>query len=241
MTVEDRLIAAALRTTEEVEPSPDLWSRVVHSIEEDRAHRRRVRLSAAVTMGVVAVLTAIGALSMTDGPLGRHVRPAGFEALTTVALVALLVVLGPAIRRFGRGYASDLWSAEQDLPTALIRLLDLAYYLVFAGYILLSIDLTFAVSDASHSACLVADTSCIALGEQLNTASLRIAGLLVIMGVLHAATIIVLPFLALISNSTRLGRPLPKWLSVFLIIGAAWLGVQALFALVAALLAAAGG
>ena len=40
--VEQRLIDA-LRSTERVDPSPDLWSRVVHSIDEDRAHRRRVR------------------------------------------------------------------------------------------------------------------------------------------------------------------------------------------------------
>lgn len=240
MTVEDRLIAA-LRATDEVEPSPDLWSRVVHSIDEDRAHRRRVRTSIAVTVGVVAVLTAIGALASTEGPLGRHVRPAMFELLTIAALIALVLVLGPAIRRFGRGYASDLWPADPDLASRLIRLLDLAYYLVFAGYILLSVDLTFAESDASHAACLLADDACHSLGGQLQVAAVRIGGLLVVMGVLHAVTIVVLPFLALISNSTRTRRPLPKWLTVILIIGAAWLGVQTLFGLVAAILGAAGG
>lgn len=239
MTVEDRLINA-LRVADEVEPSSDLWSRVVHSIEEDRAHRRRVRTSIAITVAVVTVLTAVGAVSLTEGPLGRHVPPAMFELLTIAALVALALVLGPAIRRFGRGYASDLWPADPDLASALIRLLDLAYYLVFAGYILLSVDLTFAESDASHAACVIADDACYSLGGQLQVAAVRIGGLLVVMGVLHAVTIIVLPFLALISNSTRTGRRLPKWLTVILIIGAVWLGVQALFGLVAAILGAAG-
>jgi hypothetical protein len=239
MTVEDRLIAA-LRATDEVEPSPDLWSRVVHSIEEDRAHRRRVRLSVAVTAGIVAVLTAIGVLSLTDGPLGRHVRPAVFEVLTTLALVSLVLVLGPAIRRFGRGYADDLWPADPSVPVALTRLLDVAYYLVFAGYILLSVDLTFAESDVSHSACLLADPSCVALGDQLQVAAVRIGGVLVAMGVLHAVTIMVLPFLALISNSTRTGRALPKWLAVILVVGAVWLGIQLLLGIVAAILGAAG-
>ncbi len=60
------------------------------------------------------------------------------ELIETIALIALVAVLGPAIRRFGRGYAHDLWRTTPDMPTALLRLLDVAYLLVFGGYILIT-------------------------------------------------------------------------------------------------------
>jgi hypothetical protein len=73
MNVEQRLVDA-LRTADQVEPSSDLWSRVVHSIEEDQAHRRRVWTSAAITIATVTILVGVGWLGLTDGPDGRYVR-----------------------------------------------------------------------------------------------------------------------------------------------------------------------
>lgn len=239
MTVEERL-TDALRSVDHVEPSDDLWSRVVHSIDEDRRHRRRVIVSTCVTIATVVALTAIGALFLTDGPRGRYVRPAVFELLVTVALAVLVGVLGPAIRRFGRGYASDLWPASPSIAAGLLRLLDLAYLLVFVGFILATADLTFAEADPSHSACLLADPSCLTLAEQLQVAGARVGGLLLTIGVLHGLTIAVLPVLALVSNSTRTGRPLPKWLTVVLVAGAAFVGLLLLLGMVGAILGAAG-
>jgi TRAP-type mannitol/chloroaromatic compound transport system permease small subunit len=224
MNIEDRLVAA-LRSSDDVEPSTDLWSRVVHSIEEDRIHRRRVLTAAAVTASTMLVLTIVGLLGLTDGPDGTYVRTAVMEAIETAVLVVLVAVLGPAIGRFGRGYTQDLWPAAREMATSLLRLLDVAYFLVFAGYILLSVD--FGSSDRT-------------LGSQLEAAGGRIGGLLLVMGVLHAATMMALPVVALISNATRRGRRLPRWLTVMLVIGGAWMALQGVGALIGGLIAIGG-
>ncbi len=205
MNVEQRLVAA-LRQADLVEPSPDLWSRVVHSIEEDRQHRRRVRTTAAAIAVIAALLLGIGAVSIVDGPFGQHVHRWIMEALEVVALSSLVVVLGPAIRRFGRGYANDLWPADSSMPTGLLGLLDVAYYLVLAGYILLSTEFEF---DNPATADLLAG--------QVEEATQRLGGLMLLLGVLHAATLMALPVVALVDNSTRASRSLPRWV-VFILI-----------------------
>jgi hypothetical protein len=204
MSVEQRLVEA-LRATDRIEPSADLWTRVVHSIEEDRAHRRRVVASAAITAAIAAVLVATGSLNVVDTPAGRQVRLPAMELSETMALVALVMVLGPAIRRFGRGYAHDLWRSTPDTPTALLRLLDVAYLLVFGGYILLTANFGFG-------------RSTIDIAQQIEDLCWRAGGLVLTMGLLHAATIMALPVVALISNSTRVGRSLPRWLVVTLVL-----------------------
>lgn len=217
MNVEERLVSA-LRAADQVEPSPDLWSRVVHSIEEDRAHRRRVVTSCLAALAAVAGLLVVGALALTDGPFGRQVRLPAMELIETVALVLLVAVLGPAIQRFGRGYAEDLWPASPATATALLRLLDVAYLLVFGGFILLTVELDFGPSG-------------VLAAEQVQSAGERLGGLVLIMGLLHAATIIVLPVVALVSNSTRAGRALPRWLVIVLAFVGIGLGLQVLMSL----------
>ena len=217
MNVEQRLVNA-LRAGSQIEPSPDLWSRVVHSIEEDRAHRRRVVMSFATVTAIVAALVGIGMLNVIDTPAGRQVRIPAMELIETIALVSLVVVLGPTIRRFGRGYAHDLWRTTPDLPTALLRLLDVAYLLVFGGYILMT-----SYFDFGRSTVVVA--------EQIEELLQRVGGLLLTMGLLHAATIMTLPLIALVSNSTRVGRKLPRWVVGILVLvglGIGFFGLQAL-------------
>jgi hypothetical protein len=213
VNVEQRLVNA-LRSAEPVEPSTDLWARVVHSIEEDRAHRRRVVRSVGAAIGVLAVLVVVGWLGLTDGEAGSFVRPAVMEAIETIALLTIVAVVGPAIRRFGRGYAADLWPASPGTATQLLRLLDVAYFLVFAGFILLTADFDFT---ALAELCgLFGD--CVTLQHQIQDALGRTGGLLLVMGLLHASTIMVLPIVALVSNSTTAGRPLPRWVVVLLVL-----------------------
>jgi len=218
VNVEQRLVNA-LRAADEVEPSPDLWSRVLHSIEEDQAHRRRVVTSFAITIAVIAGLVVVGLLNVIDTPSGRQVRVPAMELIETIALIALVAVLGPAIRRFGRGYAHDLWRMTPDMATSLLRLLDVAYLLVFGGYILLT-----TYFDLGRSTTLVA--------EQVEDLSWRVGGLVLTMGLLHAATIMTLPLVALVSNSTRVGRALPRWLVISLMLVAVPLGLFVLWAIV---------
>lgn len=200
MTLEQRLVAA-LRSSDFVVPSPDLWSRVLHSIEEDRTHRRRVIHSVLSTLAAAAVLIGVGVLALRDVEGGRQVLPAAMAAIEFLALVVLIAVLGRGIRRFGRGYATDLWRVTPTLAASLLRLLDIAYFLVFGGYVLLTMDF-------DGDATLVAD--------QLEHVMTRLGGLVLIMGLLHAATMMALPMVALVSNSTRVGKALPRWVLILL-------------------------
>ena len=60
------------------------------------------------------------------------------ELIELAVLVAVAVTFAPAIRRFGRGFADDLWVGEPTTPRALLQLLDVAYALVIAGYVLVT-------------------------------------------------------------------------------------------------------
>ena len=204
MNVEQRLIQA-FEASARVEPTPDLFSRVVHSIEEDRRHRRRVIRTTAVSAATFVVLVVAGAMSIDgDGALLRVHRPT-LEILEAIALATMLVLLGPAIRRFGRNYAADLWPPGAETPRLLLPLLDVAYYLVGAGYILLTTEFRFGASGGL-------------LAEQLGDASVRIGGLLLALGALHATTLFVLPTIAFVDNATRAGKPLPRWIVLLLVV-----------------------
>ncbi|MDW3215143.1 MAG: hypothetical protein R8G01_14165 [Ilumatobacteraceae bacterium] len=201
MNVEQRLIEV-FQTSARPEPTPDLFTRVVHSIEEDRRHRRRVVASAVAAVVTFAAVVVAGVVAMQDspGPRQGYVHRATMELLEWVVLVVLLLALGPAIRRFGRGYVDDLWPRGSAVPRALLRLMDLAFYLVGTGYVLLTAQFEFGPE-------LIAER----LSGQLAEASFRIAGLLLALGILHAATLFVLPAVALIDNSTRRGVSPPRW------------------------------
>ena len=218
MNIEQRLVNA-LRAGVTVEPSPDLWSRVVHSIEEDQAHRRRVLVSFVAVTLVGLALFVLAILNVIDTPNGRQVRAPAMELIETIALVSLVAALGPAIRRFGRGYAHDLWHTTPEMPVSLLRLLDVAYLLVFGGYILLTASFEFGPS-----------TDVVA--EQVEAMMQRVGGLLLIMGLLHAATIVTLPLIALVSNSTRVGSRLPRWVVWLLALPAIGVGLLGVLVLV---------
>lgn len=230
MSVEQRLLNV-FAEIDRLEPSPDLFNRVVHSIEEDRRHRTRVRLTAASVVAGLAALIGVGALALRDGTFGSYVHRPTMEALQTIGLVAIAIALGPAIRRFGRGYATDLWPASPTTATVLLRLLDVAYALVVAGYILLTADLTWDTVGRDQ----------LLLAEQIQTAAARTGGLLLLLGLLHGVTLVVLPVLALIDNSTRAGKPLPRWLVVVLILISLPIAFQALMGMIALISIGAGG
>ena len=204
MNIEQRLIEV-FQTSAMAEPTPDLFSRVVHSIDEDRQHRHRVMRSAAVLAVAALAVVGVGVLSVDEGRFGRFVHRPTMEALEIVVMVSLLLVLGPAIRRFGRGYAQDLWPNNTTMPRSLLRLLDIAYFLVGMGYVLVTTEFQFGDG-------LLDDR----LAGQLEAAGMRIGGLLLLLGLLHAATLFVLPIVALIDNSTRRSRPLQRWVILLL-------------------------
>ena len=205
MNAEQRLIEV-FQTSMQVEPTPDLFSRVVHSIEEDRRHRQRVARTMTVLAAAAAAVVAVGALSVVDGQYGRFINRPTMEALEIVILIAVLGAMGPAIRRFGRNYADDLWPSGSETPRAMLRLLDLAYYLVGVGYIFISTEFDF--SDGRF-----ADR----VADQLGDAGVRIGGMLLLLGVLHASLLFLLPIVALMQNSTRRDAAVPRWVLVVLL------------------------
>lgn len=232
MNVEQRL-HRALHSVDRIEPSDDLWTRVVHSIDEDRAHRRRVLVSASISLLVLIGLAAIGAASMRSGRYGSYVHRPTMEVLEAIGLAAIVLALGPAIRRFGRHYAEDLFPAERTLAANMLRSLDIGYYLVFTAYILMSTQFEFELGVAGRRAS-------IDLAEQLAAAAGRLGGLLLLMGLLHAVTLIALPFIALVHNSTRRRRRLPRWLSIVGIILVGWIALQTALGLLGLLIAGLG-
>lgn len=230
MSTEQRL-AAALRASDGYEASSDLWTRVVHSIEEDRRHRRLVRV---IAVAVALVVLALGLLTVLnvesvrlDIGLRYRVRWQVLELAELLALATLVAALGPAIRRFGRGYVEDIFGTSRRTGSLLLSLLDVAYYLVFTGYVLVT---------ARFSAPL--DYVLYAVGDQIEEAMARIGGLLLIMGLLHAATLMAMPMIGLVFNSTRTGRKLPRWVTVLLVlagIAVAWQGFGVVLAIGAGL------
>lgn len=231
MTTEQQLIEA-FDAAHGYEPSPDLWTRVVHSIEEDHRHRRRVWRTGlgigAVALAAVAVL-ALG-WSTEPGPLGSRPRFDWrlIEAVEFAVLAVLVLTLGPAIRRFGRGYVEDI--VRPPAGTRLLVLLDVAYYLVFSGFMLVTVRFEAPRSFRLYDA-----------GDQLEEVAIRIGGLLLIMGLLHAATLMVLPLIGLVYNSNRTGRRLPRWIAVGLVLGGVAAAVAVLPMLVGLLLSGIGG
>lgn len=207
MNVEQRLIEV-FQTSARVDPTPDLFSRVVHSIEEDRRHRRRVVQTTVAAVAVLAALVTVGALSMEDspGPRQGYVHRPTMELLEWVALGALLFALGPAIRRFGRGYAGDLWPRGSVVPVVLLRLMDVAFYLVGAGYVLITAQFEFGPE-------LTAER----WPGQLTEAAFRVGGLSLMLGVLHAVTLFALPVVALVDNATGRGTSPPRWVMLLLV------------------------
>ena len=65
-------------------------------------------------------------------------------------------------------------------------------------------------------------------GDQVEDALIRVGGLLLTMGVMHGLTLVALPLVALVFNSTRAGRKLPRWLTVVLVVVGILIAVEAL-------------
>lgn len=188
MSTEEELRQALARLNTYV-ASPDLFTRVVGTVEEDARHRARVRRT--VTGSLAGVVTLGGWFAVTgsmDG--GRVVLPGwSLETAVTAILVMLVLSLAPALRRFGEAYLAG--ALGTDSTGRFAALLDVAYYLVCTGYILLT-------------ASWLPDVVATPVGpEQLLRASWRIGGLLGVLGGLHAVTILALPLVGLLLRSVR--------------------------------------
>lgn len=198
--LEDRLTRAL--SDYPMEPSPDLFERVVESIAADRVRRRA--LVRWILVGVVfAVLAVTATLTLTPRVNGTLVMPWWIlEVATNLALVVIALWLGPFIKRFGRAYAADVFHDNPMTGKSYIVLTDIVYYLIFVAYILFSV----RVAPESDWA-TISPVENVTAGQVTFELS-RIGGILLIIGVLHGLNIVLMPVLGrLFSLNRRLPDP----------------------------------
>ncbi|MFL6152892.1 MAG: hypothetical protein ACJ72B_10980 [Ornithinibacter sp.] len=196
MTHLEERISRALgssRTT----PSPDLFERVLDSIDADRRRRRVLWRIAAGTAGAVALATAAVLALTPRTPNGALAMPWWIlEVATTLVLVAIAVWLGPFIKRFGRAYAADVFHDNPLTGKSYIVLTDIVYYLIFAAYILMTASFTPSREWNNQFTGVVS-------GEQLGAAALRVGGILLVIGALHGINIVLMPVLGRLFSLNR--------------------------------------
>ena len=114
------------------------------------------------------------------------------ELVTNVILVALVLFLGPLIKRFGRSYAGDVFRGNPRTGKSYLVLMDVAYYLIFFAVILFTVNFQDEWRD---------------VGAQLEEEMSRIGLMLLLMGVLHGLNVLTLP---LVGRLLGLGRQLEE-------------------------------
>jgi len=197
ITLERRLVDAFADARDSVRENPDLFARVTRSLDEARARRRfRWRLAGGIAAFVLANVVLALVLSYIDNR-SFDMPWWVIELITNIVLVALAIGLGPFIKRFGRSYAADVFRANPRTGKSYLVLTDVAYYLIFTAFVLFTV--TFVEPDAWQDS----------VGNQLKHEVARVGGILLIMGILHAANVVALPFIGQMLSSNNLddGRP----------------------------------
>jgi len=189
MSLEQRLIHT-LHRADDFEPSPDLFARVERSLEEDLRHRRRVRwVALSVIAGAVAIATFLRAV-ISVAPSGRLIAPGWALLLVTILVqVAVVLTLGPTLRRFGKPLIADVFRLDPTTGQRFVHLLDIAFYLFLFGLILVRADLQ-------------AWNRTVVLGVDLPEWTARVAVFLLEMGIAHAFTLAMLPVVGLFFSSS---------------------------------------
>ena len=118
------------------------------------------------------------------------------ELIVTLVLVVILGVLGPLIKRFGKAYAADIFRANPRTGKSYLVLMDIAYYLIFTAFILFTISFERDTGWTQEVS-----------AAQLESSTLRIGGMLLLMGILHGLNVISLP---IIGRLLGLGRALQE-------------------------------
>lgn len=125
------------------------------------------------------------------------------ELVTNIVLVAIVLVLGPLIKRFGRAYAGDIFRGNPRTGKSYLVLMDVAYYLIFTALILFTVTLSQPREWM--------ETAADPLGAQLQHELARLGGLLLLMGVLHGLNVLSLPLVGrLLGLSRQMDEDTPR-------------------------------
>ncbi len=114
------------------------------------------------------------------------------EIIATIVLIAMALWLGPFIKRFGRAYAADVFRANPLTGKSYIVLTDIVYYLIFTAYILF----TSRLQPEPGWDTIVG-------ASQVQFSVFRVAGILLIIGVLHGLNIMLMPVLGRLFSLNR--------------------------------------
>jgi hypothetical protein len=197
--LEERLRDALHGGADAVEESPDLVTRVQLSIEEDRRWRRQRRATVLIGACLVGALAAVVAAVTTVREGEILMDWWVLELITNVVLIGIAFWLGPLIKRFGRSYAADVFRANPRTGKSFIVLTDIAYYLIFISYIMFTMQ--FEPAD---------DWSQTVDAAQLKFEVARVAGILLIIGLLHGINLLALPVIGrLLTLNRQLDESIP--------------------------------
>jgi hypothetical protein len=117
------------------------------------------------------------------------------ELITNLVLVAIVIFLGPLIKRFGRAYAGDIFRGNPRTGKSYLVLMDIAYYLIFTAYVLLQMKFVEPTGTT---------------GAQIQDSVVRVGGMLLLMGVLHGLNVLSLPLVGrLLGLNRQLGDDVP--------------------------------
>ncbi len=94
MTFEQR-VQDALRVADRYEPSPDLFDKVRRSIEEDAAHRNRVRRTVLLLAAGLAVIAIVLGFAIDFSGPRPTMHFALLEWLVTAVMFAVVLVMVP--------------------------------------------------------------------------------------------------------------------------------------------------
>ena len=192
MSVEARLRDVFLAEAAQVAASPDLFARVVLSIDDDRRRRRRLRRvlvgAGAAICGFAVLITAFIDVRQGEPLMDWWV----LELITTGVLIGLALYLGPLIKRFGKAYAADVFRANPRTGKSFIVLTDIAYYLIFCSYILFTLNFE-----------LPGGWDTVVNGAQLKDEVSRVAGIVLIIGLLHGVNLLALPIIGRLLTLNR--------------------------------------
>ena len=190
--VEQRLRDALFDEAGALDESEDLFARVALSINDDRRLRSQRRRRIAVIGCLVGALVAV-VLATTERSKGEIVMDWWvLELLWFAGMVFLALWLGPFIRRFGKSYAADVFRANPRTGKSFIVLMDVAYYLIFFAFILFTVQFE---PDKGWGQTVNAN--------QLQAVTVRLGGILLIVGLLHGLNVLMLPIIGRILTLNR--------------------------------------
>ncbi len=114
------------------------------------------------------------------------------ELIVAGVLIAVVVTLGPLIRRFGRAYAADVFQANPRTGKSYLVLMDFAYYMIFGAYVLFVIKWEPDTGWADE-----------VNAEQLQGSVVRLGGMILLMGLLHGLNVLTLPLIGRVFTLNR--------------------------------------